>query len=100
MMDIASTVFNSDKDQLCFDINAKQYLSFYKSHLVQPVFPVQATLNPAIYKNKKPLSSNNSIVSVKGILTHVDIDEDTRQPLLFHITVDHIGFLRKSTVPI
>jgi hypothetical protein len=34
MMDIAGTVFNSDKDQLCFDINAEQYLSFYKFHCV------------------------------------------------------------------
>ena len=99
LLDFSGTVFNCDKDLLSFDVNAEQYLSFYKSHRALPTLLIRATLDAMRYKNKKPLPSNNSIVSVLGLITHIDINEDTGLPLLFHVVVDHIGFLGKSSVP-
>ncbi len=40
LLDFSGTVFNCDKDLLSFDVNAEQYLLFYKSHRALPMLPI------------------------------------------------------------
>jgi hypothetical protein len=82
-----------------FNVNAPQYTSFFKTQRNLSTFPVRAHFDEARYKNKKPLPSNNTYVAVEGFITEVEIDPDTAQPSLFHVSVDNISFLGKAVLP-
>src|SRR5436190_11626701 len=80
-----------NKTDETFDVNAAQYTSFYKAQRNLSMLPIRAHFDTARYKNKMPMPSNNTYVSVEGFLNHVDFDPITGNTSLFHISVDNIS---------
>jgi hypothetical protein len=93
----SGTAFNCAESSL--DVNVPQYTSFFKSQRSLSTFPVCAHFDEVQYKNKKPLLSNNTYVAVEGFITEVEMDSDTAQPSLFHVSIDNISFLGKAILP-
>lgn len=88
-----------NRAEASFDVNAPQYTSFFKTQRNLSTLPIRAHFDETRYKNKKPLPSNNTYVAVEGFVTEVEIDSDTAQPYIFHISVDNISFLGKAVLP-
>jgi hypothetical protein len=83
----AGSAFNCDKENGVFDCEPTQYTSFFKDRLTQK------------YKNKKPVPPNNTNIVVEGFLHHVEFHPKEEHPLLFHVTLNNIAFLGKSSFP-
>lgn len=97
-LNISGAALNSNKSDGTFQVNAAQYTSHYKNNRALSILPVQADLNSNKYRNKKPIPSNNTYVSVEGFLD--DIETDTEgHATRFHVSVDNIGFLGRATFP-
>ena len=98
-LNISGVAVRSNKTDGFFNIDAAQYTTNYKTNRNLSVLPVRMTFNSNKYKNKKPIPSNNTYVSVEGVL--YDFETDTNgQATRFWLSVDNISFLgRASTLP-
>jgi hypothetical protein len=98
-LNVSGVAVRSNKAEGFFDVDAAQYTTNYKSDRHLSVLPVRATFNSNKYKNKKPIPSNNTYVSVEGTL--YDFETDTNgQATRFWLSVDNISFLgRASSLP-
>jgi hypothetical protein len=97
---ITGPAFNCNKEDSCFDVNAEQYTSEYKTDKASSALPVRGLFNSSKYSNltKKPLPYNGTFVGFDGFLD--DIETDTEgHPTLFNFSVDNITFLGKSMSP-
>lgn len=92
-INVSGAAINSNKTGGFFDVNAPQYTSQFKTNRTPSVLPVQAHFNSNKYKNKKPIPSNNTYVSIEGFLEDVDTDS-IGHATRFHVSVDNINFLR------
>ena len=84
---------------LCIWHQQSQYTSFYRTKHHLSTFLIHTHLNDTRYK-KKPILSENTYLTVKGFITHVDINVNTGQLLLFHMYLDNISFLGKAVLPV
>ena len=96
-INVSGAAINSNKLAGCFGVNAAQYTTYYKSNRALSFLPVQAHFNSNKYKMKKPIPSNNTYVSVEGFLDAIGTDSNGNVTT-FHVSVDNINFLGKSTV--
>jgi len=84
-----------DNTNFTFSMTPTQYLNL--SHSALP-FPIFSFIDPesAKWKNKKPVPSTGSTISIGGFLTKIKRDDDN-QPV-FEIELDTIAYLaRQST---
>ena len=95
-INVSGAAINSNKSASCFEINAAQYTTHYKSNRALSFLPFQAHFNSNKYKTKKPIPSNQTYVSVEGFLDAIGTDSNSNATT-FHISVDNINFLGKST---
>jgi hypothetical protein len=77
-INISGKAFNSNKTNGSFEINASQYTSHYKSNKSLSVLPIRAVFKTAKYKMKKPVPSDNTYVSVEGVLAKIESDSNGR----------------------
>jgi len=94
-MNVSGVAVNSNKTASFFEINAAQYTSHYKHNRTLSFLPVQAHFNSSKYKTKKPIPSNNTYVSIEGLLEDIQTDPYGRATT-FHISVDNINFLGRG----
>ena len=92
-------VFDCNKTDSTFDLNANQYTSFYKAQRHMSSIRVRAHFDDSKYKKNKPMPSKNTYVCVEGFVVQFDTDPTTGHANLIHIIVDNVSFLGRAATP-
>jgi len=58
-INVSGAAVNTNKTDGFFNVNATQYMSYYKNKRTLSTLPVQAHFNSNKYRTKKPIPSNN-----------------------------------------
>ncbi|KAI0281750.1 hypothetical protein BC826DRAFT_321175 [Russula brevipes] len=97
--EVSGTCHDCDKTDSTFRISTSQYTSFVPiigSHTASPLTFV-AHFDDKHYKSKKPMPSNDTIVTVRGFLTgYNDHLPSDKRPTTFDLDVNNIVFLGKN----
>src|SRR6266849_7955271 len=96
-INVSGPTIHCNKTGTTFEINASQYTTHYKTSRTNSILPICGHFNSNKYRNKKPVPSDNTYVSIEGFLDNVELDP-MGHASVFHIAVDNINFLRKAAV--
>jgi len=99
--ELAGNSINCNKTDRTFELRVNQYTSFNRA--VPPHSPSPLTFfarfDPARYKLKAPMPSDNSGVVVHGFLNKYERVPSGKHPTTFFLDVDQITFISKAAVP-
>ena len=89
------TTTSYDSTNFTFSMMPTQYLNLSHSSLPFPIFSFIDPQSPK-WKNKKPVPSTGSTISIGGFLTKIKRD-DNNQPA-FEIELDSIAYLARQSM--
>ncbi|RDB29439.1 hypothetical protein Hypma_015706 [Hypsizygus marmoreus] len=96
---VSGTVKNIKTDDATFEIDAAQYTTPLKDKRGDSTFPLHVFIPSSPRYKTKPVPKPNSTVFVTGFLTGTDISQ-SGEANRFHIEMDNITFLGRSTLPL
>src|SRR5260221_7042447 len=94
-INVSGPIIHYNKTDATFEINASQYTTHYKTSQTNSILPIRGHFNSNKYRNKKPMPSDNTYMSIEGFLDNVKLDP-MRHASVFHVAVNNINFLGKA----